>query len=63
MSDANHANPMAGIRAEFEVDNSLDTVEDDEEVMKDLQFLIHDWSPALDRSGTSDVVVKHQTEG
>ena len=54
---------MAGIRAEFEVDNSLDTVEDDEEVMKDLQFLIHDWSPALDRSGTSDVVVKHQTEG
>ena len=63
MSNAHHANPLAGIRAEFEVDNSLATVEDDEEVMKDLQFLIHGWSPASDRSVTSDVVMINQTEG
>ena len=63
MSNAHHANPLAGIRAEFEVDNSLDTVENGEEVMKDLHFLIHGWSPAPDRSGTSDVVMIDQTEG
>lgn len=63
MQNGHHANSLAGIRAESEVDNSLDTVEDSEEVMKDLLFLIHGWSPAPDRSSASDVPIIYQTEG
>ena len=63
MSNAHHANTLADIQAEFEVDDSLDTVEDSEEVTKDLHFLIHGWSPAPDRFGTLDVVMIDQTEG
>ena len=63
MPKVDRANLLAGIREEFEVDNSLDTVEDSEEVMKDLNFLIHGWSPAPDRSSASDVAIIHQTEG
>lgn len=63
MPNADIANPVAGIREEFEVDNSLDTVEDSEEVMKDLLFLIHGWSPAPDLSRASDIATIYQTEG
>ena len=63
MPSAHHANTLAAIREESEVHNSSDAVEDSEEVMKDLHFLIHGWSPAPDRSGPSDVAIIYQTEG
>ncbi len=63
MSNDLRANPLAGIREELEVDNNLDTVEDSEEVMNDLLFLIHGWSPAPDRSSASDIATIYQTEG
>ena len=63
MADDPRANLLAGIREEFEVDNNLERVEDSEEVMNDLVFLIHGWSPAPDRSSASVVATIYQTEG
>lgn len=63
MSNANRANPRAGFREESEVDNSLDSVEDSEEVMKDLLFLIHGYPPPPDSSSAPDVAIIQQTDG
>ena len=63
MSNANRANPLAGIREESEVDNNFDSAEDSEEVMKDLRFLIHGFPPPPKSSSALDVAVIHQTDG
>ena len=63
MSNANRANPLAGIQEESEGENNLDSAEDSEEVMKDLLFLIHGVPPPSDSSSASDVAVIHQTDG
>ena len=63
MSNANRANPLAGIREESEVDNNFDSAEDSEEVMKDLRFLIHGFPPPSESSSSPDVAVIHQTDG
>ena len=63
MPNAGRANLLAGIREELEVDKSLDTVEDSEEVMKDLLFLIHGSLPVPDRFSALDVATIYQTEG
>ncbi len=63
MPNAGRANPLAAGREEFEVDYSSDTVEDSEEVMKDLLFLIHGCPSSPDRSSAPDVAIINQTEG
>ena len=63
MSNAHRAGLLADIRVEPEADEDMDSIEDSEEVMKDLLFLIHGFSPAPDGSSDPDITTIHQTDG
>ena len=63
MSNANRAGLLAGVRVEPEADEDMDSVEDSEEVMKDLLFLIRGFSPAPDGDSDPDITTIHQTDG